>query len=225
MVIAQLTTDNREPFREYHKESPWFGAAPEALLQGFMSLPDVRVHVISCTQQPVKAPEKLGENIWFHSLVVPKTGWMRTFYRGCIRAVRKKVIELQPDLVHGQGTERDCALSAAFSGSPNVVTIHGNMKAMTTFNRAHIGSFHWLAARLETLALRKTAGVFCNSAYTEGLVSSRTKRVWRVPNAVRPAFFTSPPEPERGARPIILNVGVLSSRKRQTEILEVGRQL
>jgi hypothetical protein len=32
MKIAILTTDNREPFREYHKPDPWFGTAPEALL-------------------------------------------------------------------------------------------------------------------------------------------------------------------------------------------------
>lgn len=25
--MAVLTTDNREPFREYHKLEPWFGAA------------------------------------------------------------------------------------------------------------------------------------------------------------------------------------------------------
>src|SRR5262249_50249020 len=193
MVIAQLTTDNREPFREYHKSDPWFGAAPEALLAGFASLPEAQIHVLSCTQKPVAAPQKLAENIWFHSLHVPKIGWMRSLYQGCVRAIRKKLHELKPDIVHGEGTERECALGAVFSGWPNVVTIHGNMKAMTAFHPARIGSFHWLAARLETVALRRTAGVFCNSAYTESLVSPRTRRVWRVPNAVRPAFFSPAP--------------------------------
>jgi len=82
-----------------------------------------------------------------------------------------------------------------------------------------------MAARLETLALRKTAGVFCNSAYTQSLVAPRTPRVWRVPNAVRPAFFAPQSEAPRSAPPILLNVGVLSPRKRQTELLEVARQL
>jgi hypothetical protein len=35
MKIALLTTDNREPAREYNKTIPWFGTAPSALLQGF----------------------------------------------------------------------------------------------------------------------------------------------------------------------------------------------
>src|SRR5581483_8417309 len=97
----------------------------EALLQGFVGMPDVNVHVISCVQRPLRAPEKLAENIWFHCLLVPKFGWMRTFYQGCIRATRAKLRELRPDIVHGQGTERDCSLAAVFSGFPNVLTIHG----------------------------------------------------------------------------------------------------
>src|SRR5205085_8384414 len=113
MVIVQVTTDNREPFREYQKSVPWFGTAPEALLQGFAQLSEVKVHVIGCTQKPMAAsPEKLADNIWFHSLHVPKMGWLRTGYQGCIRAVRRKVRALQPDIVHGQGTERECSLSA-----------------------------------------------------------------------------------------------------------------
>ena len=97
MVIVQLTTDNREPFREYHKTEPWFGTAPEALFQGFSSMPDTTVHVVTCTQQPMRSPEKLAGNIWFHSLHVPKLGWMRTGFMGCVRAVRRKVRELPAD--------------------------------------------------------------------------------------------------------------------------------
>jgi len=44
MKLGILTTDNREPYREYHKPDPWFGTAPEALLQGFSNLPPAEVH-------------------------------------------------------------------------------------------------------------------------------------------------------------------------------------
>lgn len=225
MRVAILTSDNRESFKEYANPMPRMGIAPEALLQGFVGLPDVEIHVVSCLQQPVSAPEKQAENIWYHSLHVPKIGWLRTFYQGCIRAVRRKLREIQPDIVHGQGTERDCAISAVFSGFPNVLTIHGNMRAIANFYRARPGSFHWLTARLETLALRKTAGVFCNSAYTERLVAPQAKRVWRVPNALRAPFFDQPLTASRPAHPILLNVGSLMAYKRQTEILAVARKL
>src|SRR5882724_2245321 len=128
MRIAMLATDAREMLRSYHLREPIFGTAPEALMKGFATSSDIQVHVISCTQQPMDSPEKLADNIWFHSLHVPKIGWLRTAYQGCIRAIRKKLREVSPDLVHSHGTERDCGLSAIFSGLPNVLTVHGNMR-------------------------------------------------------------------------------------------------
>ena len=225
MRIAILTIDMRESVPGCTDPQPRIGIAPAALLQGFAQLPEVEVHVVCCLKQPVRSPEKIAENIWYHGLHVPKIGWMRTLYQGCIRATRKKLRAIRPDIVHGQGTERDCAISAVLSGFPNVLTIHGNMVAMAEFYQSRPGSFHWLAARLENFALRRTTGVFCNSAYTESRVAPRAKRVWRVANAVRAAFFDRPAVTSRGARPVLLNAGVIAGYKQQLEILAAARRL
>ncbi|HEY5233207.1 MAG TPA: glycosyltransferase family 4 protein [Verrucomicrobiae bacterium] len=227
MKIAILTTDNREHHRKYNLPVPYFGTAPEALLQGFAQLPEAEVHVVACTQRPfVSSPEKLADNIFYHSLLVPKIGWLRTGYQGCIRAVRKKLKKIQPDIVHGQGTERDCAMAAIFSGFPNVVTIHGNMAELARLFPTRMGSYGWLAARLENFALRRTAGVFCNSAYTEGLVRPRARKTWRVPNALREDFFEMLPDAFVASRKcVLLNVGVIYELKRQLEILDVAKKL
>ncbi len=220
MKIAILTTDNREPFREYYKPEPWFGTAPEALLQGFASLPGVEVHVISCTQQPMAAsPEKLADNIFFHSLLVPKIGWLRTFYQGCVRATRKKLREIQPDIVHGQGTERECALGAIFSGFPNVLTIHGNMRLVAKLNPAPPFSYYWLAARLEAFSLSRTGGVVCITNYTRDAVTELARKTWLLPNAVDQDFFEVRPESNRAAPPVILCVGVVCMRKNQNAFI------
>src|SRR5208282_3060329 len=110
MKVAILTTDNRDHHRTYSETTPRFGQAPEALIQGFTSLPGVEVHIVSCTQRPMQSPEKLAENLWYHSVHAPKFGWLRTLYQGCIRGTRRKLREIQPDIVHGQGTERDCSI-------------------------------------------------------------------------------------------------------------------
>jgi glycosyltransferase involved in cell wall biosynthesis len=225
MKIALLTTDNREHDKDYSATAPRFGTAPAALLQGFEQLPEVEVHVVSCLQQPVKSPEKIAANIFYHALHVPKSGWMRTLYSGCVRATRNQLRALGPDLVHGQGTERDCALAAVRCGFPNVLTIHGNMKAIAEIYRASFGSYHWLAAKLEDAALKRTAGVFCNSAYTEGLVSPRAQKTWRVPNALRQEFFEPSAARNPAALPILLNVGVVEPRKQQVELLALARRL
>ena len=223
--VALITTDGRLAIGRQNSDVPSFGTAPEALLQGMAHLGEIEVHVLGCVQQPLRSPEKLADNIWFHNLVVPKIGWLRTLYQGCIRATRKKLREIRPDIVHGQGTEHDCAISAVFSGFPNVVTIHGNMRSVAKFYRARPGSFYWLAARLEGFALRRTAGVLCNSAYTESLVRPSARKTWRVPNALRPAFFVPPPQASRGVRPVLLNVGAVSPYKQQVEILAVAGKL
>ena len=172
----------------------------------------------------MQAPEKLAKNIWYHGLVVPKYGWMSTVYQGCIRAVRRKLRGLRPDIVHGQGTERDCAISAVFSGFPNVLTIHGNMRAIARHFHARPLSFHWLTARLETIALRKATGVICNSAYTEEQVRPLARRTWRVPNALASDFF-QPSTTQRATEPVLLNVGTLVAYKNQLELLELASRL
>jgi len=228
MKIIQLTTDNREHHGEYDNPEPWFGAAPEALLEGFAKIPEVEVHVISCFRRTAPSPPTVFGNLRYHSPVVPKLGWMTTLYQGCIRATRKLIREIGADIVHGQGTERECAMCAVYSGVPNIVTIHGNMAELhrlgETFQNAPVYGF--MASRMETHALGKTNGVFCNSAYTESLVAPRAKQTWRVPNAIRGSFFRIP---KAGTCPrdipLILNVGHLGARKRQLEILRMAAGL
>src|SRR5882724_6402979 len=225
MRVAIVTTDNRQHFKDYSAEVPYFGTAPEALLQGFAQLGEPEVHIVSCTRVAMKSPEKLAPNIFFYSLHVPHIGWMRTLFFGCARAIRRKVNAIRPDIVHGQGTEEYCSISAVLSGLPNVVTIHGNMAPLAQLFKAPIGSYSWLAARLENFTLARTAGVFCNSLYTQQLVQPRCRRTWLVPNALRNQFFEPRAEPIKAGRPILINVGLISPRKRQIELLNVIYEL
>ncbi|MEQ1861092.1 MAG: glycosyltransferase family 4 protein [Chthoniobacteraceae bacterium] len=223
--VAFLTTDNREHFRDYAKPKPFFGTAPEAMLHGFAQLREIEVHVISCVRQPVQSPEKLADNVWYHALEVSKIGWMTTGYQGCIRAVRRKLRDVQPDIVHGQGTERDCAIGAVMSGYPNVLTIHGNMAELARLFRARPFTYGWINAWLEEFTLPRTGGVFCNSAYTEELVRPRARRTWRVANPLRPEFFRPSTNPPQDSVPRIVNIGLVCPRKRQLEILDLAGRL
>lgn len=225
MKVVMLTTDARECWRTYDRVDPYFGQPQEALLHAVPEFEDIEMHVVCCWQRPMPAPQKLASNIWFHGIVVPKVGWLRTAYQGCIRAVRRKIKEIKPDIVHGQGTERDCAICAVFSAIPNVVTIHGNMAALARLHRARVGSYLWCAGRLEDFTLKRTGGIFCNSAYTEALVRPRNPRTWRVPNPIRAEFFSTPPPSNLSHDCVLVNVGVIDERKRQLEILNLFGQL
>ena len=225
LKVALLTTDSREHFKDCGNPQPYFGSAPEALLEGFKTMPsELEVHVISCLQtRPPSSPKKLAENIYYHGLHVPNIGWMKTGYLGCIRAVRGKLQEIQPDIVHGQGTERDCAMCAVFSGFPNVLTIHGNMRLVAKFLRAKPLTYYWFASRLERLCLRKTGGVVAISSYTQSNVAPYTRRTWLVPNAVHPSFFNLPRRPE--SPPRILCAANIGSRKNQIGLIKALESL
>src|SRR5579883_986168 len=218
MRVVILTTDNREHLHDYSATQPYFGTAPEALLQGFAAVPEVEVHVVSCTRRVMQSPEKLAPNVFFHSLHVPRIGWTATAFQGCVRAVRRKMKELQPDIVHGQGTERDCSLSAVFSGFPNVLTVHGNMRLIAKINNAAPLSFEWQAAQLERFVLPRTDGVVCITRYTQDAVKDLAPKTWLLPNAVDQSFFNVEPAPD--ASRIILCVGLICHRKNQNAFIQ-----
>lgn len=219
MKIAILSTDSREHFKDYGNPAPYFGTAPEALLQGFATLPEVEVHVLSCVRKVMKSPEKVAPNIYYHGLFVPKIGWMTTVYQGCARAVRKKLQQVKPEIVHGQGTERDCAVNAVLSGFPNVLTIHGNMRLIAQVNRARPFSFLWLAARLEKITIPRSQGIVCITHYTENAVKDLARRTWVVPNGVDVSFFDVNAQPPAEKPPRILCVGHICLRKNQNAFI------
>jgi glycosyltransferase involved in cell wall biosynthesis len=228
MRIALLTTDARTCKKEFSKPAPYFGSAPAALLDGLATLPEAEVHVVSCARQPMRSPAKLAPDIWFHGLHVPRIGWMRTAYQGCVRAVRRKLREIRPDIVHGQGTELDCALDAVFSGFPNIVTIHGNMRAIGRATNARPFSFPWLAARLERFTVPRADGVVCITRHTQAQVNGLAKRTWLIPNAVDASFFEISPRPVATSH-LILCVGTIYPLKNQNTLIQaldsIARQL
>lgn len=220
MRIVVLTTDNREPHKDYANPQPHFGTAPSALLEGLAMIPEIEVHVVSCIRQPVHSPEKIAPNIFFHSLVVPKIGWMKTLFQGCVRAARKKIREIQPAIVHGQGTEADCSISAIFSGFPNVLTLHGNLRAVARVNGDPPFSYNGIAARLEGFVLPRTAGVVCLTSYTRDLVQKLARKTWIVPNAVDQTFFGVNAAPDPAVPPIGLCVGDICGYKNQNALIK-----
>jgi glycosyltransferase involved in cell wall biosynthesis len=217
MKIVMIMPDNRDEFGDYEKPDPAFGTAPAALLEGMSQEPGLQVHIVSCTRKRLRAPEKLADNIFYHSLHIRNWGRLRSAYFGCIVAIRRKLREIKPDLVHGQGTERYCALATAFSKLPNVITIHGNMRAIARVNHAKVLSYLWCAARLEDFTLPRIGGVVCLSDYTQALVSGTTPKTWLIPNAVSNGFFKV--RPTRSESVDLFCVGMIMPRKNQNTLI------
>jgi glycosyltransferase involved in cell wall biosynthesis len=223
MRIAMLVPDNRDEFRRYSDPEPYFGPAPAALLSGLAARPDCEIHIVCCTHRPLRSPPRLAENIYYHSVLVPKWGWISSAFAGCVLAIRRKLREISPELVHGQGTERYCALAAIYSGFPNVLTIHGNMRLIAKVNRSRPFSFIWLSARLEGFTLPRSNGVVCITDYTQRAVAPLARATWIVPNAVDIDFFTTILQPAIPRE--IVCVGHISTRKNQVQLMHALQPL
>jgi glycosyltransferase involved in cell wall biosynthesis len=233
MKIAILAPDNRENCGEYGLLNPYFGTAVTGLLEGFSMLSGdevgAEIHLISCTRKRMPSPEWLAPNIRFHELYVGKYGMLKTGYLGCAMAVRRKLREINPDIVHAQGTERDCAVSAILSGYPCLLTIHGNLRLIhktigfPTFSAIRLQTF------LEGIVVPRFNGVICITNYTRSAVEHEVPKTWVVPNAVDPSFLAlgqqrleepvGTAHPDAGT-PVILVVGSVDSRKNQNAFIE-----
>jgi len=222
--IALLTTDSREHFKDYANPNPYFGTAPEALLEGFKLMPDdIEVHVVSCLQkEPVSSPATLADNIYYHALHVPNIGWLKTGYGGCIVATRRKLQEIRPDIVHGQGTERDCGICSVLSGYKSILTLHGVMASLYPKLRKNAWAYYTLARAFERFCVKHANGVVCISDSVESSIQHTARQVWRIPNAIRSEFL-APKEFDTNSLdyiPHFINVGIISPLKRQNELLE-----
>jgi len=127
MRVAPATTDGREVLKDY-ATPPSFGTAPRGLgCRASALLPEVEVHVVSCVREKVNAPSKLAPSIFFHTCCPQnRNGCGR--YQGCIRQCARSSRISGRMLSTARETEADCSISAVFSGHPNVLTIHGNMR-------------------------------------------------------------------------------------------------
>jgi glycosyltransferase involved in cell wall biosynthesis len=149
-----------------------------------------------------------------------------------VRAIRRTLAEIQPDIVHAQGTERECAIGAALSPYPRVLTIHGNLRLIRKLLKPRPWSALAIQSGIEGFAVPRFDGVVCISNYTRRAVEAEARRTWVVPNAVDLAFLSlgdereniiqnseSIPQP-RDQNPTILVVANVDARKNQIAFLQ-----
>ncbi len=235
MRVAFLVVDDRF---DRDLPRPFFGSAPSALLEGFARMQTgeriqdsgtrmegVELHVICCVKKPVPAPQKLAENIWYHQIVLPPWSFLRSAHLGPVLGVHKLLNTIRPDVIHAQGTERWCAISAALTKYPKVLTIHGNLRLINKITPME-PRMYWKAQEfLETFAIPRFDGVVCITNYTRENVSDLARRTWVIPNAVDGSFFelgkerlkvNGPVDSSQDSRPVHPSSRILSPASPRT---------
>jgi len=155
--------------------------------------PDVELHIACGHRKHARLRTFHYQGAAFH--LVPLKIRARIFFLFQLDWLffRELVRQLQPDVIHGWGTEDSHAISAIRLARRNVVEVQGNINEY----RRRVG-MPWLSllcAWSERLALKRAFCVAAENDYSlqSALPMIRTKRTYAIEHPIRPDFLTAPP--------------------------------
>jgi len=182
---------------------------------------NVELHVISPSRRVKRVEHAECRGAHFH--VIPVTpGGTHTFYWNWVLKYRPVLRAIQPDCVHGWGTEAGYGNVALQSGYPAIVGIQGLLTAYWPF-LSH--SFTLGLARLnERRTLRAAPCVVAEGTYSQQAGAPYTDAAIRVvPHPLRPAFVAA--QPGRRDSQTIVFLGSPERRKGFTDALQAFARL
>ncbi|MFZ4780040.1 MAG: glycosyltransferase family 4 protein, partial [Terrimicrobiaceae bacterium] len=211
--------------RDEAKRSPLLHTAVHNLLDGLKDRTDIEVEVVYGRMHP-----KPGEDRWegclhyvpVHCKPLPIPGMGGAFLARTL-ALLRHIKKAKPDIVHGQGTERESGLVAALCGRPSVLTLHGNFRAIAKTIHAKPLSYFGIAAMIERFCLPRVSGVHCLSSHTKASVGTLAQHTWIIPNAVNQHFFEVVRAP--ASEPYIICVAGITEWKNPMLLVEAGDTL
>jgi len=145
-------------------------------------------------------------------------GWVRDLHGHLVREVRRR----EPDIVHVQGL---ASLTARLPGS--VLTVHGiterdiwesggGVRRIARFGGALI---------LEGIPRTIASRVIAISDMASQRLRYRGHRVWTIPNAIHPRYFSAGGQVRRGDPNVFLTAGAISPIKNTAELITTFHQV
>ena len=158
----------------------------------------------------------------FHVLPTSQSGRATTLFRADRKKIHEVLNEIQPDLVHGWGTEDVYGLAGVLSGRPNIVSMQGILSYYALKNRMPARSY--LQAMLELFILWKAERVTAESEWGRNVILRRNPfaKVELVEYGVQQVFFQTKRQPEE-TKPFALFVGGISPRKGIQDLVRAFR--
>jgi len=171
------------------------------LLRGFQELGVRDIHIIIGTREVTRPTVEAGPFGTVHRLPCPMLSGSTSFFLWRRHLIHRELRAIQPDIVHGQGTEAEYAFSAVTSSYRNIITIHGIMSRVQRATPPPLFSLDHVPRWVEKLVIRKATDVICLSRETEKFLVEQGSPAQRhlIPNAVAPCFF------DAGLRPRVPN--------------------
>ena len=165
----------------------------------------------------------LSGRVRLHILGVPRFSGMPVGFLPRIRMLHQYLEKLDPDIVHGQGTECEFGIAAVTSRFPSVLTVHGILVEVHKVTKPSWNSPEHVGRWVERIALRKAQHIIAISPYVERVLSSRVRAHFHaVPNPVSPVFFEVK---KNGIVPKVVFSGLIGPPKGLWDLVQAGGQL
>lgn len=192
------------------------------LARGFRELGVKDIHYVVSTAEVKHPTIDDGPFGVLHRVPKPKFSGSVSFFVRRRQLILRELQRIQPDIVHGHGTEEQYALTAVTSPYPHVITFHGLMHRVQEVTPPPLFSLNHVSRWGEKIVLRKAREVICISGSVEKFLRERNSaaRCHRIANAVAPCFFEVQAETRPADEPRLLFVGTIIPLKGLLHLIE-----
>ena len=198
------------------------------LLRGLLEIGQRDVHIVVSTSEVDAAQVEDGPLGTVHRVPCPPGSGSPTLFLWRRHLLLKELARIQPDIVHGQGTEAEYALTAVTSPFPHVITFHGIMDRVHRVTPPPLFSLNHIPRWTEKFVVGRAQNVISISQDVDDFLRERKSPplgLFRIPNAMAPCFFEVKAEPRTDGRHAILYVGAIQPRKGLIYLVEALARL
>lgn len=191
----------------------------ENLAKGIAENSEIDVHFITSTDLIPKTRLIRRGRLSLTFFVSPRMTNVITGFQYKIFAVRRMLRRINPDIVHGIGTEHIWPYIASGSSFPWVVTVHGVMSEIVKKVPTPLISRARIFSGIERYVLRRAKHLISINPYVLSVLGKYTRaRTYSIENAISTHFFQCQAKP--GDSFNILFVGDIQPRKDLISLVE-----
>lgn len=186
----------------------------------FAGRAELQLHVIVLRNNVPASQSFVVDGITYHVLKIPRMTRAPSLFWTDTRAIRSKVREIRPDIVHAWGTERGAALVASRLGIPYLVTMQG---IMSWYRQLIPFSMHdRFVSVLEEIALRRAPFVTTECVFAARYLTDRYPKLTVIQAEHAPSCLFHQVERIPQTKPLrLVFVGTPGHRK-GTDLLLLG---
>jgi glycosyltransferase involved in cell wall biosynthesis len=196
-----------------HHPVPWVSLQAPLVAQR----PNIDLHVIRVGKAYTDDDHFTHENISFHFLRQPRLPRVLSWYQVDRLRIQDCLRRINPDLVHGFGTESSYSYAAVTSPYPSVVMMQGvNAEIYRSLGRLRWRRPHLIVPlTIERFTVRKCRNFICETEFSARFVRrhNHAAKVHLLRTPVRHEFFLVEREAREDGPPILLFAGSLIPEK------------